>query len=183
MMSLEVLNTPISHEISFVLKQSFIIEECKKKHQAVLTALDSCFHFGPIGFMEITFNDIPLDIRQPLYALLKDLYENIDGENISDFEFSLLCDLLNIYEPAYITDTHLRLYHNTFPILVLERNIKHLSRKMLLNTQILNEEFVKKYIINGDENNEGVEDDYLIDINYIMRKQPHLSYDKLSELS
>jgi len=74
-----------------------------------------------------------------------------------------------------MTDEDLRKY--IYPIDMLIKNINHLSIKTLLQWQILDADFCKKYIL--DEKYHNVEDYYLITIDYVLKKQPHLKYEDL----
>lgn len=65
-----------------------------------------------------------------------------------------------------------------FTIKELEDNIANLSGKLILSTQIVNAEFCAKYILN-EEYSEGVEEDYLYSVDYIIRKQPHITEEEL----
>lgn len=64
-----------------------------------------------------------------------------------------------------------------FPIEELIKNIDNLSIKTLLRWQKLDADFCKKYILN--EEYQSVEEQYLITIEYILKRQPHLTYDDL----
>lgn len=66
-----------------------------------------------------------------------------------------------------------------YSIEVLEENAPYLSNFTLVNTQVLTAEFCKKYIL--DESRMSVEEWYDIDIDYVLRRQPHLTYDDLSD--
>lgn len=64
---------------------------------------------------------------------------------------------------------------------ILEKYIDTLNIKVTCQTQKLSEEFCAKYVFCSDIES-GSEDSYLFDINYIMRKQPHLDKEKLIKL-
>jgi len=64
----------------------------------------------------------------------------------------------------------------------LIENLDHLNEKIILNTQILSEEFCAKYIYCVNNINDGDEDSYLFDINHILDKQPHLNENKLIQM-
>lgn len=66
------------------------------------------------------------------------------------------------------------LFHNQYSIDVLEYNIENLNKKTLLNYQVLNAEFCVKYILDLDIDN-GSEDSYIYDKNYILYRQEHIS--------
>jgi hypothetical protein len=71
-----------------------------------------------------------------------------------------------------ITTTNL--YNTIYSIDVLERNINHLNKKVLLCKQKLTAEFCVKYIL--DMNIEsGSEDTYIFDKNYILERQEHIT--------
>ena len=61
---------------------------------------------------------------------------------------------------------------------ILEKNIKHLNKKILISTQKLTAAFCIKYLFNIDIDS-GNEDSYLFDINYILEKQPHILEEEL----
>lgn len=71
---------------------------------------------------------------------------------------------------THLTDTDL--YLRQYPIDVLEVNEKYLTVSALVNTQVLTAEFCKKYIL--DEDRMSVEEQYLIDVDYVLKRQPHL---------
>ena len=74
-----------------------------------------------------------------------------------------------------ITDNDLR--KQKYPIQVLIDNAHHLSISTLLRWQILDSDFCKKYILN--EEYQCVEDKYLVTIEYVLKRQPHLRYEDL----
>ena len=76
------------------------------------------------------------------------------------------CDLLN---GKYDEDT-------------IIQNMNHLNKKIIIHTQTLSEEFCAKYMFCIDDIDDGDEDSYLFDYNYIMRKQPHLDEEKFNAL-
>lgn len=76
-------------------------------------------------------------------------------------------------EKIYDNDLRKKLY----PIDVLIKNVEHLSLSTLLRWQKLDANFCKKYILN--EEYQSVEDKYKITYEYILKKQPHLSYEDL----
>ena len=66
------------------------------------------------------------------------------------------------------------LYNTRYSIDILEKNIYHLNKKVLLCTQKLTAEFCIKYIL--DINIEsGSEDTYIFDKNYILERQEHIT--------
>ena len=79
-----------------------------------------------------------------------------------------------------ITNSDLRNNKNNYSLLELEANINNLQIKIVLNTQILNADFCAKYIL--DENRSTCEEDiWLIDIGYVLTKQPHITREELEE--
>ena len=79
-----------------------------------------------------------------------------------------------------ITNSNLRNNKNKYSLLDLETNINNLQIKIVLNTQILNADFCAKYIL--DENRATCEEDlWLIDIGYVLIKQPHITREELEE--
>lgn len=75
----------------------------------------------------------------------------------------------------FITTYDLKLPENKnkFSLELLVKNIDHLDGKTLLHTQILNAEFCVKYILSMDDN-DGVENSYLLCEDYILELQPHI---------
>ena len=80
-----------------------------------------------------------------------------------------------------LTDDQLLANPNTYSINILERNIRNLNKKILLATQILTAEFCIKYILDLDIDN-GSEDSYIYDVNYILFFQKHLTEQEFTEL-
>jgi hypothetical protein len=79
-----------------------------------------------------------------------------------------------------ITNSDLRNNINKYTLLELEANINNLQIKIVLNTQILNADFCAKYIL--DENRVTCEEDlWLIDVGYVLTKQPHITREELEE--
>ena len=74
-----------------------------------------------------------------------------------------------------LKDSDLRL--KKYPIEVLEKYVDNLSIKSLLHWQYLDAPFCKKYILN--EEYQTAEDYYLVTIEYVLKKQPHLKFDDL----
>lgn len=70
------------------------------------------------------------------------------------------------------------LYKKKYSIRYLEENIMNLSNITILNTQIINEEFIAKYILNVNYY-EGFEDNDKITEDYILKRQPHICREKL----
>ena len=79
-----------------------------------------------------------------------------------------------------ITNSDLRNNKNKYSLTELESNINNLQIKIVLNTQILNAIFCAKYIL--DENRATCEEDlWLIDVGYVLTKQPHITRAELEE--
>tara|TARA_B110000483_G_scaffold156428_1_gene185737 strand:+ start:12954 stop:13229 length:276 start_codon:yes stop_codon:yes gene_type:complete len=77
-----------------------------------------------------------------------------------------------------LNDDDLIKNHNYYSVQELEKNIHSLNKKILLSTQILDAEFCIKYILDMDIDN-GSEDSYIFDFDYILSFQKHLSNDEL----
>ena len=75
-----------------------------------------------------------------------------------------------------INDQDLR--KNKYDIDTLIHNINHLYIKTIVNTQILTAEFCVKYILD-EKYMTCIEDTYLIDFNYVLHKQPHITEEEL----
>ena len=67
---------------------------------------------------------------------------------------------------------------NKYDIYTLIHNINHLYIKTIVNTQILTAEFCVKYILD-EKYMTCLEDTYLIDFNYVLQKQPHITKEEL----
>ena len=80
-----------------------------------------------------------------------------------------------------LTDNNLLNNPNKYSIEELEKNINNLNKKILLSTQKLSVEFCIKYIIDLDINN-GNEDSYIFDVNYILYFQKHLTESQFLEI-
>ena len=80
-----------------------------------------------------------------------------------------------------VTDDQLLANPNKFPINILEQNIHNLNKKILLATQKLTVEFCIKYILDLDIDN-GSEDSYIYDVDYILDFQKHLTRQEFKEL-
>ena len=80
-----------------------------------------------------------------------------------------------------VTDDHLIANPNKYSINILEQNIHNLNKKILLATQKLTVEFCIKYILDLDIDN-GSEDSYIYDVDYILDFQPHLTRQEFKEL-
>lgn len=72
-----------------------------------------------------------------------------------------------------LTDSDLR--KQKYNLDELYQNATHLSISTLLKWQQLDAKFCKEIILN--EEYQSVEEQYLIDINYVLKKQPHLKYE------
>lgn len=81
------------------------------------------------------------------------------------------------FEKKQIND--LDLHYNQYSETILEKNIDRLFRKTLLNTQKLGEEFCAKHIYSMKIPNTPEYEE--MDINDIIKKQPHLDKKKLEE--
>jgi len=74
--------------------------------------------------------------------------------------------------------TNADLLNNKYDETELAKNLGHLNKKRILNTQILSEEFCAKHIFcMGDD--DGDEDSYWFDFTHIMNTQPHLNEELL----
>jgi hypothetical protein len=80
-----------------------------------------------------------------------------------------------------LTDDQLLANPNTYSINLLEQNIHNLNKKILLATQKLTAEFCIKYILDLDIDN-GSEDSYIYDVDYILGFQKHLTRQEFNEL-
>jgi len=67
---------------------------------------------------------------------------------------------------------------NKYDIETLERNVDNLNMKTCVNTQILTAEFCVKYVLNEDYMS-CIEDTYCIDTGYVLKRQPHLTYEEI----
>lgn len=84
----------------------------------------------------------------------------------------LYCELdeRRLNPKPHLTDCDLETQQ--YSIEILEENEPYLSVSTLVNTQVLTAEFCKKYILN--EARMSAEEWYDIDIEYVLRRQPHL---------
>ena len=80
-----------------------------------------------------------------------------------------------------LTDNNLLNNPNKYSNEELEKNINNLNKKILLSTQKLSVEFCIKYILDLDINN-GNEDSYIFDVNYILSFQKHLTESQFLEI-
>ena len=77
-----------------------------------------------------------------------------------------------------LTCSDLRNNKNKYTLAELEENIDNLQIKIIVNTQKLNAAFCVKYIL--DEKRCTCEEDvWLIDIGYVLLKQPHITREDL----
>jgi hypothetical protein len=88
---------------------------------------------------------------------------------------------VNKYYNMNLTDDQLLANPNTYSINLLELNIHNLNKKILLATQKLTAEFCIKYILDLDIDN-GSEDSYIYDVDYILDFQKHLTIQEFKEL-
>ena len=80
-----------------------------------------------------------------------------------------------------VTDDQLLAHPNKFSIEILEQNIHNLNKKILLATQKLTVEFCIKYILDLAIDN-GSEDSYIYDVDYILDFQTHLTKQEFKQL-
>ena len=73
---------------------------------------------------------------------------------------------------------HHELMYKKYDIETLEKNINYINVKTCVNTQILTAEFCVKYILNEDYMS-CIEDTYCIDTGYVLKRQPHLTYEDI----
>lgn len=74
-----------------------------------------------------------------------------------------------------LNDSDLR--KNKYNLDELTQNVCNLSISTLLKWQYLDATFCKMFILNEDY--QSVEEQYMIDINYVLKMQPHLKYEDL----
>ena len=77
-------------------------------------------------------------------------------------------------------DDDLLKYPQTYNVSQLEENITHLNKKIMLATQKLTSTFCVKYILDMDIDN-GSEDSYIYDFDYILYFQKHLTFKDLQD--
>ena len=85
------------------------------------------------------------------------------------------CELIN--GTMVITEV-LNLRKTKYDIETLEKHVDSLNMKTCVNTQILTAEFCVKYVLNEDYMS-CIEDTYCIDTGYVLRRQPHLTYEEI----
>lgn len=81
---------------------------------------------------------------------------------------------------GHLTDDDLLNNPNHYTLSELERNIKYLNKKIILSTQTLSAEFCVKYILDLDIDN-GSEDSYIYDAEYITSFQKHLTTSEIQK--
>ena len=74
-----------------------------------------------------------------------------------------------------LTDCDLR--KKQYPLHILTQNVDYVSVSALVRWQQLDADFCKKFILN--EEYQSVEEQYKIDVQYVLKYQPHLSYNEL----
>lgn len=72
-----------------------------------------------------------------------------------------------------LTDNDLR--NHVYNLKELRENAENLSISTLLKWQHLDASFCKEFILNEDY--QCVEEKYMIDIDYVLKMQPHLKYE------
>lgn len=80
-----------------------------------------------------------------------------------------------------VTDDQLLAHPNKYSIEILEQNINNLNKKILLATQKLTVDFCIKYILDLATDN-GSEDSYIYDVDYILDFQKHLTKQEFKQL-
>ena len=80
-----------------------------------------------------------------------------------------------------VTNSDLLANRNKYSIDILEKNIEHLDKKILLATQTLTPEFCIKYILDLDIEGGG-EESYIFDVCYILEFQKHITEKELQDL-
>jgi hypothetical protein len=76
-----------------------------------------------------------------------------------------------------LTDEDIKI--NKYPLEVLIKNVLNLSIKVLVSNQYLDADFCNKYVLN--EEYQTVDESYLIDIDWVLKRQPHLKRKDLHE--
>lgn len=79
-----------------------------------------------------------------------------------------------------LTDQNLLDHKYTYSLSDIEKNVKYLNKKIMLATQYLDARFCIQYILDMDIDN-GSEDSYIFDIDYIHSFQPHIKYEDLKD--
>ena len=77
-------------------------------------------------------------------------------------------------------DDDLLKHPHTYNVSQLEENITRLNKKIMLATQKLTSTFCVQYILDLDIDN-GSEDSYIYDYDYILYFQKHLTYQELRD--
>jgi len=65
-----------------------------------------------------------------------------------------------------------------YDIATLVKNVDDINIKTCVNTQILTADFCVKYVLN-EEYMSCIEDTYMINIDYVINRQPHLTYESI----
>lgn len=73
------------------------------------------------------------------------------------------------------------LYKKQYPMDILEKNIKRLNKKRVLNTQKLTAQFCIQYLLNNNNIESGSEDSYIWDEAYILERQLHITDEEWKE--
>ena len=84
----------------------------------------------------------------------------------------------NVIDGTVVLEHVLDLRNNKYDIKTLEENIDDINVKTCVNTQVLTAEFCVKYILNEDYMS-CIEDTYCIDTGYVLKRQPHLTYEEI----
>jgi len=85
---------------------------------------------------------------------------------------------VNVIDGCIVLSEILDLRNEKYDIKTLEENIDHINVKTCVNTQVLTAEFCVKYILN-EEYMSCIEDTYCIDTGYVLKRQPHLTYEEI----
>ena len=88
---------------------------------------------------------------------------------------------MNKDDKMRVTNSDLLANRNKYSIDILEKNIEHLDKKILLATQTLTPEFCIKYILDLDIEGGG-EESYIFDVCYILEFQKHITEKELQDL-
>jgi len=76
-----------------------------------------------------------------------------------------------------LSNAYSDLKNNKYPIDILEIYVKYIGYRLILVTQILTAEFCAKYIMDPETLTD--EEKYDMDVDYILRNQPHLTEEEL----
>lgn len=77
----------------------------------------------------------------------------------------------------FITNDDIRTHPHQYSMADIYRNIEHLSISYIIRYQTVDGDFCRKYALNDEYLS--VEESYLLTFDYILSKQPHLTYDDL----